>query len=337
MPLDITRLFASAFHAKANDAEWRAGLTLILKSWHQRPAGSLPDDDIALCRLAELGRDLKTWRRIRGNALHGWMKHSDGRLYHAVVTEKVLDAWDKRGEFRAKASAKTVRQQRWRERCKKVAADLRAHGITPPAGASLEVMEGMLVTARASSDASAPLVDAPVDACVDAFVDASVDGVDASEMPKRGRGRGRGTETETEKPHHSVGRIVVHGADEVAPQAAEPPAMHAEVPARISFVQDDGAGVCRLDVPERLKRRWRETYTAIDVDQHLLRAALWLAANPNAAERKADRLYPFCVHWLSKAHDRYCDAAAAADINGARHVSSFIGKNAALQVSVVFQ
>jgi len=93
MPLDIARLFGSEFHARASDGEWRAGLTLWLKSYHQVPAASLPDDDVALARLAEYGRDLKSWRVVKEGALHGWAKCSDGRLYHPVVAEKVLAAW----------------------------------------------------------------------------------------------------------------------------------------------------------------------------------------------------------------------------------------------------
>lgn len=93
MPLDIARLFGSAFHAQATDSEWRAGVTLWLKSWHQVPAASLPSDDVSLARLAELGRDLKGWRRIREGALHGWTACSDGRLYHRTVAEKALQAW----------------------------------------------------------------------------------------------------------------------------------------------------------------------------------------------------------------------------------------------------
>lgn len=93
MPLDIARLFGSEFHARASDGEWRAGLTLWLKSYHQVPAASLPDDEVALARLAEYGRDLKSWRAVKDGALHGWVKCSDGRLYHPVVAEKVLEGW----------------------------------------------------------------------------------------------------------------------------------------------------------------------------------------------------------------------------------------------------
>ena len=93
LPIDIARLFGSEFHALADDAEWRAGFTLWLKSFHQVPAASLPDDDIALTRLAELGRDVKSWKRLRERALHGWVIQAAIRAFHPVVAEKVLEGW----------------------------------------------------------------------------------------------------------------------------------------------------------------------------------------------------------------------------------------------------
>ena len=74
MPVDIVRLFNSEFHALSDDAAWRAGVTLWLKSYHQVPAASIPDDDIALARLAELGRDVKAWKKMKAAALRGWVK-----------------------------------------------------------------------------------------------------------------------------------------------------------------------------------------------------------------------------------------------------------------------
>lgn len=110
-PIYRARLFGSGFHARATDAEWRAGVTLWLKSWDQVPAGSLPDDDIDLCRLAELGRDLKAWGRIKAGAIRGWEKASDGRLYHPTVAEVVLEAWEKRAK--ASRKGKAGASKRW--------------------------------------------------------------------------------------------------------------------------------------------------------------------------------------------------------------------------------
>jgi hypothetical protein len=110
-PMFRARLFGSSFHARATDAEWRAGVTLWLKSWDQVPAGTLPDDDIDLCRLAEFGRDLRTWRKVKERALHGWFKTLDGRLHHEVVAEGVLEAWD--GRRKASTKGKAGAEKRW--------------------------------------------------------------------------------------------------------------------------------------------------------------------------------------------------------------------------------
>ena len=151
MPIDIVRLFNSRFHAIANDAEWRAGITLWLKSFHQVPAASIPDDDIELTRLAEFGRDVKAWKKVRAVALHGWIKCSDGRLYHPVVAEKVMESWDRRTGFKEKRTNKTERQQRWRDRVKEISQQLRDAGVTPPVNASLSTLERLLVDAKVST------------------------------------------------------------------------------------------------------------------------------------------------------------------------------------------
>lgn len=96
MPMHGHRLFGSEFNARCSDAEWRAGVTLWWAAWNQVPAASLPDDDVALARLADLGRDVKGWRKLRANALHGFVKCSDGRLYHKALAQFALEAWDKR-------------------------------------------------------------------------------------------------------------------------------------------------------------------------------------------------------------------------------------------------
>lgn len=118
-PIYRARLFGSAFHAKASDAEWRAGVTLWLKSQDQKPAGSLPADDVELCRLAELGRDMKTWKKIKAMALHGWFECSDGRLYHEEVAAAVVRAWTRHHRLRhaalRKGRSKRIKGARWAE------------------------------------------------------------------------------------------------------------------------------------------------------------------------------------------------------------------------------
>lgn len=103
-PLFRSRLFGSSFHAQSNDSEWRAGVTLWLKSWDQVPAGSLPNNEVELCRLAELARDIKTWKKLRDGALRGWVLCTDGRLYHPVVSEGVNTALEAKIKQRLKTA-----------------------------------------------------------------------------------------------------------------------------------------------------------------------------------------------------------------------------------------
>lgn len=110
-PMFRSRLFGSSFHARVSDSGWRAGVTLWLKSWDQVPAGSLPDDDIDLCRLAELGRDRKTWEKLKTEALWGWFKCNDGRLYHHVVAEGVNEAWQSKLSQRDRTRAARATKQ----------------------------------------------------------------------------------------------------------------------------------------------------------------------------------------------------------------------------------
>ncbi|WP_267395560.1 MULTISPECIES: hypothetical protein [unclassified Sphingomonas] len=111
MPIEPGRLFGSEFHALADDGAWRAGVTLWLKAWHQVPAGSLPNDDTALARLAELGRDRAAWLALKPAALRGWIECADGRLYHPVVAEKALEAWLEKLVQRASGAAGNAK--RW--------------------------------------------------------------------------------------------------------------------------------------------------------------------------------------------------------------------------------
>ncbi|MBV8594060.1 MAG: DUF1376 domain-containing protein [Caulobacteraceae bacterium] len=195
MPLDIVRLFGSSFHARATDSEWRAGVTLWLRSFHQVPAASLPDDDIELARLAEMGRDIKAWRKLREGALRGWVKCSDGRLYHPVVAEKALDAMERREEFAEAKAHRETRQQRWRERCKALSTTLRQAGITPPRGANLKALEDAVrrLPVDGRVDGGRNVETSTVDVNVDGRDGAETSTVDGVEIGKTGTGTGTGT------------------------------------------------------------------------------------------------------------------------------------------------
>lgn len=105
MPLHVARLRDSDLASEAHpEAAWYAVL-LWAASWHQLPAASLPDNDAVLTRLCGLGRDIRTFKKHRANALRGFVKCDDGRLYHPVVAEQAREAWASK------------LQQRWRTEC----------------------------------------------------------------------------------------------------------------------------------------------------------------------------------------------------------------------------
>ena len=102
MELDVRRLRDSKFASTPNGDAFRAGVMLWCAAWHQVPAASLPDDDLELASLAGYGRmafSVKEWRKVRAEALTGFVKCSDGRLYHAVIAEKAVAAFSAKNKF----------------------------------------------------------------------------------------------------------------------------------------------------------------------------------------------------------------------------------------------
>jgi hypothetical protein len=106
MPLEVLRLRDSGMAAVPDAEVFRAAVLAWCVSWHQLPAASLPDDDVTLCRLLGYGRDINGWKRLRADgALAGFVKCSDGRLYHSVVAEKAVSSWQKKLAQRERTAA----------------------------------------------------------------------------------------------------------------------------------------------------------------------------------------------------------------------------------------
>lgn len=131
MPLDTERLMDSDMMALSTGEEFKTALRLWCKSWNQEPAASLPDDDRILAHLA--GRELSSWRKIKDMALRGFIKCSDGRLYHPVIAEKALEAWGAREAFQAKKDGDSDRKKEEREDRRMLFAALRDIGVILPA------------------------------------------------------------------------------------------------------------------------------------------------------------------------------------------------------------
>ncbi len=116
MPLDVARLRDSDLAAVATAEEFRVAVMLWCAAWHQVPAGSLPNDVRALTHLAGLGRDVETFESVTVVSLGHFVTCSDGRLYHPVVCEKVMEAWERKCAAAEGREANRQRKKGWRDR-----------------------------------------------------------------------------------------------------------------------------------------------------------------------------------------------------------------------------
>lgn len=111
--LDVDRLLASELFALCTPEQGWAAFTLWCRAWKQTPPGSMPNDERLLAAFSGAG---KRWPKVRDMALRGFVKCSDGRLYHQVLCEQAMDAWGKRQAYRTKREKDAKRLADWRER-----------------------------------------------------------------------------------------------------------------------------------------------------------------------------------------------------------------------------
>lgn len=95
--LDVRRLMQSPLNDLENAEAFRMAVRTWCIAWHETPAGSLPSEEATLCRLLGWGKDLRAFRKVvAAGGLRGWVQCSDGRLYHRVVAEKAITAWQRK-------------------------------------------------------------------------------------------------------------------------------------------------------------------------------------------------------------------------------------------------
>jgi hypothetical protein len=143
MPLFGDRLFKSTTWIEARPEARAAALQLYWHAFaHEVPAASLPDNERVLADHA--GLSLTVFRRVRPQVLRGWVKCSDGRLYHRTLAEIAIEAWRGRVSHRA-------RTLKWREKSRGVT-------VTSPTrdarkGKGERKGEGLAAAAEAAPDA----------------------------------------------------------------------------------------------------------------------------------------------------------------------------------------
>lgn len=133
-------------------------------SWAQHPCGSLPSDEEMIA--ARIGCSIDFLQVHRRYILRGWIRHSDGRLYHPIVTEKVLKMVENREKWRAKKKGQRASNQQVSEN---VSGDTRGTlggvpGVSPPSSSSSSS------TSFSDEGTNVPLsidsADAPIDRAV---------------------------------------------------------------------------------------------------------------------------------------------------------------------------
>lgn len=113
MPLRVAALRESDLATMSTGDEFKAAVMLWTASWSEVPAGSLKDDDRWLAGKARI--DLATWSSVKEMALHGWVKCSDGRLYHPVISALALEALPGHRAFCDKRDKGVTRKRKERE------------------------------------------------------------------------------------------------------------------------------------------------------------------------------------------------------------------------------
>ena len=148
MPLDVVRLLDSDLFALTSGDEFKAALSLWCKAWLQVPAASLPNDDRVLAYLSGAG---SRWARLKGMALRGWQLCSDDRLYHPVIAEKALAAWEERVAYRERRDNEAERLRRHRDEHKRIRDRLREFGIVYAHNTPIETLRSALQDAEMNS------------------------------------------------------------------------------------------------------------------------------------------------------------------------------------------
>ena len=119
--LNVERLMASELVALSSHEVVAAALFLWCRAWKQIPAASLPDDDRVIAAFARL--PLARFKRLRAEVLRGFVKCSDGRIYHKVLGKAAVAAYGRKRAFCDRREKDNERLRQWRAKPSRTAND----------------------------------------------------------------------------------------------------------------------------------------------------------------------------------------------------------------------
>jgi uncharacterized protein YdaU (DUF1376 family) len=159
--LNVERVMASELVAVSSLAVVGSAFLLWCRAWKQMPAASLPDDERVLAAFAKL--TLPAFRRVRDEVLRGFVKCSDGRLYHKVLATEAINAYERKVAFQKRRNGDAERLRKWRASSKETPDETTSETRFVAEGQG----QGQGLIKAAAADASAqpvercPVPDAP--------------------------------------------------------------------------------------------------------------------------------------------------------------------------------
>ena len=174
--LNVERLLASELWALSTGREFKAAVTLWCRAWKQVPAGSLPDNERVLASFSGAGR---YWPKVREMALRGFIKCSDGRLYHKVLCDDARRAAVKKAEYRQRTRAATDARRRTRDVEGNVERNVERN-VAPVANVTTSQGQGQVVSSDPNGSARTELLDA-----VKALWDRGLRHLTAAKVPEK--------------------------------------------------------------------------------------------------------------------------------------------------------
>lgn len=111
MPTYVDKVRNSEFWRTASFEMRGISFEFWLVAWHQKPAASLPDNDVLLAFY--IGCDIETWRALKPIVMAPWILCADGRFYHPTLAEiaveqmAILARKDRERELAAQRKAKS--------------------------------------------------------------------------------------------------------------------------------------------------------------------------------------------------------------------------------------
>ena len=126
--LNAERLMSSELLALHGNDILGAAILLWCRAWKQKPAASLPDNDRVNAAFARL--TVAKFRKVKEAVLRGFVKCSDGRLYHSFLATVATNSYQRKVAFRKKREVDSTRLRSWRDSSAKLVSKRRMKRVS---------------------------------------------------------------------------------------------------------------------------------------------------------------------------------------------------------------